>query len=232
MFCEVYTKGTWEVETCIVELDLREDGIAEKIADIATSEKVRKKARAVVDKKMGHFFGTGPGSEINQITEDALNSVITGLLSAHAEKTTSLTLETDSNGVKDLSAPIVRYLIGGVNNYCNTRLNRWSTNKNDEDRETGTRARYYIDSDLSDGADFWDQHLSHEDNLDSVDRERVEAMLFDRGVSSEDIVLIRRKLEGWSFVDLAGEFGGTPDKYRRRISRALEGAGIDIKLLK
>lgn len=220
------------MEDYILDLSLSEDGIAKRIADIATSKEMKERARQVVDKKMGHFFGNGPGSEIHQITEDALNSVVTGLLDAHARKTTSLTLETDSEEAKAPSSPIARYLIGGVNNYCNTRLKRWSTKKNDEDGETGTRARYYIDSDRSDDSDFWDQHLSHEDNQNSVDQERVEAMLFDRGVSSEDIVLIRRKLEGWSFVDLAGEFGGTPDKYRRRISRALEGAGIDMKLLK
>ncbi len=68
--------------------------------------------------------------------------------------------------------------------------------------------------------------------MDSVYRELVEAMLSDRGVSSEDTVLISRKPEGWRFVDWAGEFGGAHGKSRRRISRALEGAGIDVKLLK
>ncbi|CCG97149.1 hypothetical protein MARHY3695 [Marinobacter nauticus ATCC 49840] len=64
------------------------------------------------------------------------------------------------------------------------------------DQSASPRVRYYIDSNYSDDADFWNQHLSHEDNLDYVDRERVEAMLFDHDVSSEDIVLIRRKPEG------------------------------------
>ncbi|WP_263283093.1 hypothetical protein [Marinobacter sp. F4216] len=43
--------------------------------------------------------------------------------------------------------------------------------------------------------------------------------------------MIKRNLAGWSYVDLAMENGGTADKYRRRIKRALDKAGIDPGLL-
>jgi hypothetical protein len=218
------------VENYTVALDLSADRITDEIAFIATSDEVKKAAFFTVGRKLGHIFGTRPESEVRQIAEDALNSVITGLLTAHAKKTTSLSMETQSEEAKTLSTPIARYLIGGVSNYCHTRLRRWS-NEN-ENGKTGTRARYYIDANRADDADFWDQHLSHEGGLDSLDQDRVNAILSSRGISEEDITLIKRNLAGWSFVDLAEDFGGTADKYRRRISRALESAGIDVNLLK
>jgi DNA-directed RNA polymerase specialized sigma24 family protein len=117
----------------------------------------------------------------------------------------------------------------GIANYCDTRLRRWSV-KN-EKGEVGRRARHIIDSELADDSDYWDQHLSHADSLDSLDAERIDALLVARGLSDEDIDLIKRNLSGWSFVDLAAELGGTADKYRRRIQRALDKADIDPDLL-
>ena len=66
---------------------------AEDIATIATDTEVRAKALSVVKKKLGHILGTGPDSEVNQIAEDALNTVTVGLLNTCAEKATPLMLE-------------------------------------------------------------------------------------------------------------------------------------------
>ena len=126
--------------------------------------------------------------------------------------------------------PVARYLMIGVVNYCNTRLKRWSFNN--KQGETGARARYIIDSELADDSDYWDQHLSQSESLTSLDEERVDSLLSAKGLSGEDIILIKRKLAGWSFVDLAAQHGGTADKYRRRIQRALDKAGIDPDLLR
>ncbi|MGF2734486.1 hypothetical protein [Marinobacter sp. DUT-1] len=205
----------------------------EEIGRIATHEDVKSRALSVVKKKLGRFLGKTEGSEVHQVAEDALNEVTLRLLNAIDGGTTSLTVKDAADEIGDqkgvMAHPVARYLMIGVVNYCNTRLKRWSL-KN-EQGGTGARARYVIDSELADDSDYWDQHLSHTESLASLDEERVDSLLSAKGLSGEDIVLIKRKLEGWSFVDLAAQHGGTADKYRRRIRRALDKAGIDPSLL-
>ncbi|MET4028332.1 hypothetical protein ABIE59_003878 [Marinobacter sp. MBR-99] len=206
----------------------------EEIGRIATHEDVKSRTLSVVKKKLGRFLGKTEDSEVHQVAEDALNEVTLRLLNAIDGGTTSLRVEEEAaDEIGDqtgaLAHPVARYLLIGVANYCNTRLKRWSLN-NDQG-ETGARARYIIDAELADDSDYWDQHLSHTESLASLDEERVDSLLSANGLSGEDIVLIKRKLEGWSFVDLAAQHGGTADKYRRRIQRALDKAGIDSDLL-
>lgn len=207
------------------------------IADTAMHGYVKDEAFFVVKKKLGHLFGRGEGSEVKQISEDALNTVTTALLNARYQSYPVLEKEESRPRKKDnrskeavLGHPVAKYVLTGVSHYCNTRLRRWSGSN--EKGEAGSRARHQINSDLADDADFWDQHLSDTGSFDAVDGDRVDNILLERGVSSEDIDLIKCNLAGWSFVDLADQFGGTADKYRRRIHRALEAADIDIKLLK
>lgn len=208
---------------------------AEEIGRISLHEEVQERAQKIVKKKLGQFFGKDGGSELHQIAEDALSSVTVGLLKAKNTGSTELTVEAETEeeiGIETkgvLANPIARYLLVGVAWYCNTRLRRWSLEN--EKGKVGSRARYIIDSDLADDSDYWDQHLSHKGGLDSLDEERIDSLLLAKGVSTEDIDLIKQNLSGWSFVDLAAEHGGTADKYRRRIQRALEKAGINPDLL-
>lgn len=207
------------------------------IADNAMHDYVREAALAVARKKLGHLFGEGGGSEVREISEDALNSVTTALLNARYQSCPVLEKEEFRPRKKDdrpksevLRHPVSKYVLTGVSHYCNTRLRRWSGSN--EKGEVGSRARHQINSTLANDADFWDQHFSDTGGFDAVDGDRVDKILLEKGVSSEDIGLIKCNLAGWSFVDLADQFGGTADKYRRRIHRALEAAGIDSQLLK
>ncbi|MDK9556081.1 hypothetical protein QQF73_00490 [Marinobacter sp. M216] len=201
----------------------------EEIGRVAMHDDVKRRALSVVEKKLGHIFGTDKTSEVHQIAEDALNEVTMGLLNATHAGTTSL--KAEETGVKpgSLANPVTRYLLAGVSNYCDIRLRRWSV-KN-EKGEVGRRARHIIRSELADDADYWDQHISHTESFGSLDNDRVDALLSAKGLSGEDIDLIKRNLGGWSFVELAAEYGGTADKYRRRFQRALYKAGIDSSLL-
>jgi len=207
----------------------------EEIGRIATHEDVKRRTLSIVKKKLGRFFGKAESSEVHQVAEDALNEVTLRLLNAIDSGTTSLRVDEDAaDEIGDqkgaMAHPVARYLMIGVVNYCNTRLTRWSLNN--EQGETGARARYIIDAELADDSDYWDQHLSHSASLTSLDEGRVDSLLSAKGLSGEDIILIKRKLAGWSFVDLAAQHGGTADKYRRRIQRALDKTGIDPDLLR
>lgn len=202
----------------------------EEIGRVAMSDDVKKRALSVVKRKMGHIFGTKADSEVHQIAEDALNHVTMRLLSATHAGTTSLKVDKDVEETVGVANPIARYLIKGVSNYCALRLERWSVNN--RKGNVSVRARYIIDSEEADDSDYWDQHISHGENLGSVDDKRVDSLLAAKGISDDDLELIKRNLAGWSFVELATEFGGSSDKYRRRIQRALDKAGIDPKMLR
>ncbi|WP_166267125.1 hypothetical protein [Marinobacter caseinilyticus] len=201
----------------------------EEIGRVAMQQEVKKRALSVVKRKLGHIFGTEEDSEVHQIAQDALNDVTMRLLSATHAGTTSLKVDEDVEETVGVAHPIARYLILGVSNYCAVRLQRWSVNN--RKGNVSVRARYIIDTEGADDSEFWDQHVSHGENLGSVDDKRVDSLLTAKGVSGEDLELIKRNLAGWSFVDLAAEHGGTADKYRRRIQRALDKAGIDPALL-
>lgn len=226
IFRQVYTNGKQNMEEQVEEVKVS----AEEIGLVATHADVKARALAIVKKKLGHLLGRGPNSEVREISEDALNTVTMSLLNACSENTTTLRAEQSQTQKKDLTNPVVRYLMSGVSNYCDTRLKRWSVG--DENGEVGTRARYTIPKGRADDSEFWDQHLTDAGNLDSLDEERVDRLLSAKGVSEADIDLIKRNLAGWSFVELARELGGTEDKYRRRIRRALDTAGIDANSLK
>jgi hypothetical protein len=208
-----------------------------EITDTAMNDYVKDQAFSVVRKKLGHLLGKGEGSEIREISEDALNTVTTALLNACyqnapvSDKEDSRPRKKDNRSKEEvLGHPVAKYVLTGVSHYCNTRLRRWSGSN--EEGEAGSRARQQITSTLADDADFWDQHMRDAGSFDAVDGDRVDKILLETGVSSEDIDLIKCNLAGWSFVDLAEQLGGTADKYRRRVHRALEAANIDIKLLK
>lgn len=201
----------------------------EEIGRVAMHDDVKRRAHSVVKAKLGHLLGTGKESEVREISEDALHHVTEKLLEACRSGTTSLEVGKADEKTKIVSHPIAIYLMSGVVNYCNVRLRRWSLNN--EKGEVGSRARDIVDGELADDSDYWDQHLSHNESMGSLDDERVDSLLAAKGLSGEDINLIKRNLAGWSFVDLAAELGGTADKYRRRIRRALDKAGINPDLL-
>jgi DNA-directed RNA polymerase specialized sigma24 family protein len=182
-------------------------------------------ALRLTKRKLGHILG----SEIQQVAEDALGESIRKLFQARENQTSSLQLESGGSGDEILEHPVSKYLYTAVESYCNTRLTRWS--HENEKGKLGSRARHVFESDQPDSSDFWDQHMELETDLAQLDAERIDALLSSRGLDDEGITLLKKSLSGWSYVDLANEHGGTPDKYRLKIKRALEKADIDSKLL-
>jgi len=196
-----------------------------EIGKVATDSRVKAMALRITRRKLGHILG----SEVQQVAEDALGDSIRALFQARDNQTSSLELEDPVPDEKILKHPVSKYLYIAVESYCNTRLTRWS--HENEKGELGSRARHVFDSDRPDSSDFWDKHMQLETDLAQLDAERIDALLSSRGLDDQDIALLKKSLSGWSYVDLAGEYGGTPDKYRLKIKRALEKAGINSKLL-
>lgn len=206
------------------------------IGEIAAHRKVRERARSVTSRYLGHIVGT----ELQQISEDALSECVMKLLDTLEDGTSKLDVSDlntlDLEAIKDpnndavLATSIAKYLIGGVNNYCHTRRSRWAFDE--EEKEFGARARVVF-KDEKESEDFFDHHLTvdEQERLDTATT-NVDGLLEEKGVSTEDIQLIKEKLSGRSFVELAEKHGGTADKHRRRVERALDKAGLkgSIKL--
>ncbi|MEI8646999.1 hypothetical protein P4S73_02240 [Paraglaciecola sp. Hal342] len=56
------------------------------------------------------------------------------------------------------------------------------------------------------------------------------AFLRDKGLKSQTIEIIFEKLSGTSYADIARQRGGSEDKYRKLVKRALNSIGLDINL--
>ena len=54
--------------------------------------------------------------------------------------------------------------------------------------------------------------------------------LTNNGVAPQTVEIILEKLSGTSYADIARQRGGTEDKYRKAVKRALNSLGIDINL--
>lgn len=195
-----------------------------EIGDVATDPAIKAMALEITKNKLGHILG----NELRQVAEDALGDSISGLFQARERGTTSFTADPglEYEGIRE--HPVAKYLYVAIESYCNTRLERWS-NENRRGKR-GSRARQVFVSERPDGSDFWDQHFDAERDYDQIDLDRVDQLLSERGVRGDDIELLKLTLSGWSYVDLANKYGGTPDKYRVRVSRVLKKANIDNEL--
>lgn len=196
-----------------------------EIADVATDPAIRAMAIEITNAKMGRILG----NELHEVAEDALSDSINGLLQARKKGTTSFSAASGVEYEDIREHPVAKYLYVAVESYCNTRLERWSILNSKGER--GSRVRQVFYSKRPDGSDFWEKHIDSDHDYDQVDSERVDKLLSERGVSEDDIMLLKLSLSGWSYVDLANKYGGTPDKYRVRVGRVLKKANIDSELL-
>ncbi|MFT5004254.1 MAG: DNA-directed RNA polymerase specialized sigma24 family protein [Flavobacteriales bacterium] len=141
---------------------------------------------------------------------------------------------------------VAKSLTISVKNQCIDRIIRWSSDKDaskkafDESREyernlkPAVRARTYEpqpngDSDKNEGS-WLEQILTHEDDVETIFADRLEGHMLEKGITLEEIELIKLKLSGYSYSEIAEKVGNeeTGDKYRKIITRAL--AKIDLKL--
>lgn len=131
----------------------------------------------------------------------------------------------DEKFVKAASShPITRYFLVGVNNFINSRLRRWS-NENEEGG-TGVRARMSKKPNQTE-EEFWaDVYKQAIGALDEENKKAVVNTLLDRGIQMDTIQYLFMHLNGVKWTEMAEEFGGSPDKYSTKISRALDEAGL------
>jgi hypothetical protein len=204
-------------------------------------------ARNRVRRKMSGALVT---SEFKEIADDAISHVTESLRITVILKTTEVFSKEKLNGKLPTISEVRKYLINGIEGYCNTRLRRWSVDqkpakkKNNEDNsyandaqskevkgKIAARARTHISSNSASDSDFWDQHISTSLNDEAPDLSKAAQIIMSKGLSEEQIELVLERISGKKFSDMAREKGGTEDQYRKAFNRALEKIGIDKRLV-
>lgn len=174
------------------------------------------------------------GNEISQIAQDALGEVIVSMLSRIENGEQPIARYTNfENAVRG-------YVFLSVQAYCLDRARSWgrpSTERRHEietapNKGRGARARLYAPINEEANELFWDQLAEVKLNVEHFDYEKIDAALKEIGFSIEEIDVIRMQAEGLSFEEIGRRLGGSADKYRKMLSRALERCGLPKGWLK
>lgn len=198
--------------------------LKDKITNIVSNEVFIKKAEVIVtsvmDKKL-QFDEEG-----KFMAEDQIHNIYKKLLLRIENGDKIFEPGTASIPIEEniMKHPISKYFITSLKHECFTRRS-YRSMENSKGKK-GARARYkpgelsqnIIDSRSDESSDI---------NLSQIDTNRVKKLLVQKGLSERDIEIIWQRLEGKRFVEMAREYGGSPDKYRKRYSRALKKANID-----
>jgi DNA-directed RNA polymerase specialized sigma24 family protein len=199
---------------------------------VAVSRWMKAIGYKVVYKKLGSVVKTG--GELEYIAEDAVSEVSTKLL----ERLNVGVLPDSLANAKMRRTAVRKYLLKSVNNYCNTRLENWSLLN--RSGKYGPRSRVSLyqnspaknidgDGERSDN-EVWDTIAPNLLSLDEIDSEKLQSMLVDAGISSEDMGYLNAHFSDMSYVEMAAYFGGTEDKYRKRIQRLLQKVKANISV--
>lgn len=234
-----------------MELKSRQVAVENRISEVATHKELVKRAKSIVRNKLGAMLYTS--GEVEEIAADAVSETVVNLLTAMKEGTTSIDMTEAAEPLSEdvLSHTISIYIQGAVNNYCNTRLKRWSLDQNvveekddvadgnvDKDeiqneehqvkpKKVGVRSRYEIHSERADDTDFWDQHVERPHDDAHLDAPKVAGMLADKGLKKKEIDRILLFLDGMTFAEMARNYGGAEGTYRHSIQNALAKIGLE-----
>lgn len=196
--------------------------LVEIISALAVDVQVQEKAEGMVRKKLGRFLKHS--NESLQIGQDALMEVSGNLISnmvSGKDLPESAALWPQAGAAYKGNHPAIAYLLAGVSNYLQKRLDDWSSNN--RKGQPGSRQRKLAPSDSDRDNWFWDLvsvQAPVDNRLDRVDSALV--ILQSNGVREQDLAIIRAKLEGTTYEEMAGRWGGTEGKYRKIVARALE----------
>ena len=209
--------------------------VVEMVNELRGEKKFSTQAHRRVSRILRAFRSSG---ECHEIAEDALGEAVLSFM----ERLGSMSPQqlASFNTINDVRA----YLLRSVSNYALDRYRRWhggasktsselqdSTMLLDPTKSTemrkGARARYETDDLVTflDSISYLDDNISFE-----MDLQRLDDLLHKRGISQDEIQIIKARLNGYSYQDLASKQGGTADKYRKIVKRAIERSGLEIEI--
>ena len=225
--------------------------------------KIMPVAKRTVKKKLGK--ATNNSNECIQIAEDFVGEAVASLTAGfHAKpieeepkvygtmydkpkrRKTQEELDVKQNELfhaykteKDFFA---RYIHKTVIYQCDTRLRRWSLDKNgsgnelkddrsnEKPKEAAARARHYMPAD---SADEWlaskSSDLQGAISKNDIVKMDLQKAFEEKNITDEEQQLIFHLIDGLSYVEMAETFGGIDEQYRYKLKVALAKVGLKPK---
>lgn len=191
--------------------------LEELVADVATDEEFKKYAMGIVRRHLGGHIS---GGEVEVITEDAISDqslkTIERLRAGNTELKEMVEEDGGLNG--EAGSRIRKYLSLGVKGYCEDRRRRWAYGSKTE--KPGARARKLAPEDENLDEPFWGSVFAETEGKAFTDGE-LEDLFRNHGLSETEGKFIRDRRDGMTYQQMAVEYGGSADKYRKTIKRAL-----------
>lgn len=204
--------------------------VMDEVAILVNEQNFIAMAHARVSSVLQPFL---PKSSCHAIAQDAVSDVVVKLFGRlYRLSVDKLESFFEENNLR-------AYLLQGVHNHALDRYRRWSGGSNSHNqslevvkpsaKNLGVRARVETD-DINAVIDL--SSFVEEDPGMLLDLQKLDHMLRERGLSDDEIRYIKMSLDGQSFKGMADQEGGTPDKYRKIISRALSKSGLNLDAFK
>lgn len=182
-------------------------------------------SRGIVQKTLGNYLSK---DEIPSVAEDALSECLSRLLQLERDGKLSAEGLLDGNdGTGSLTDAVEKYLSTAISNYCKRRARFWSGSQNvgQEDgssvKRVGYKARAITPADEYEAEAFW-ENLSLQVGRDTAEPQMdLLELLESVELSASERRYLLEKAEGHTYPGMAERHGGSPDKYRKIVSRAI-----------
>lgn len=221
------------------------------LVEVATAKRFHRYCSKIVAERLGNYLSTGEYKTVAEdalghVVEQFLNKVRNKPEFLGGFFTDS----TGEEAAADLIA-IEKYLSKAVRYYCMTRADRWSSTgtandplfkeedfsefKEDEEKEItekgkspkqrkpGARARRTLPADEADEEQFWhDVYQDARFKLESgVFAEKLAEIFDSEALTERERHYFSDRASGLTYPEIAERDGGTPDKYRKIVDRAV-----------
>lgn len=194
--------------------------VAIEIEKVIQLPEFKEKALYRVDKYLWSILKTHEERLVYR--EEALARVQLRVLQAMKRKSSTELQAFLSDPVNSLTG----YILVSLNRECMRQLVKWSSW--DESGKRAARNRVELDSIYSqDVTELSSNYVTPNDTELSNELRQVDDMLERLGLMEGEITIIKQYLSGTTFVEMAKEQGGTPDKYRKIFSRAKKKARLE-----
>ena len=216
------------------ENEIKPTSVTHALALLSINKSFISRCRTTVTSVLKPFIPPS-STEYKQIVEDAIAEVTERSLkwASAVDRDTARQIEVLGT-FKTSECVVSRYLFIGVKRLAFYKRRRWM--HDDEKGIYGYAARVVqvVADDNCQESWLEQQQASQilfDNELDLVGTSSDPiAFLRDKGLKSQTIEIIFEKLSGTSYADIARQRGGSEDKYRKLVKRALNSIGLDINL--
>ena len=195
------------------------------LAQLVADNTMLSYSRGIVQKTLGNYLSM---DEVPSVAEDALSECLSRLLQRERDgKLSAESLLESNNDTLSLNDAVEKYLSTAISNYCKRRARYWSGSQSvDQDdgssvKRVGYKARAIIPADEYEAEAFW-ENLSLQADADTAEPQMdILELLESVELSASERRYLLEKAEGNTYPEMAERHGGTPDKYRKIVSRAI-----------